>query len=171
MVEASPTNIREVISGQRSVPHSIAALLRGLCAKIYTAADTGDVAPLVALADDIAANPNHWADAVTQNTPQASGVTALEMDMGRVPTGMASAFTTPGTRRVVEDTSAADQAAADKVAADKVAADKATEERATADRATAATAQRNRAAQQQAATQQTGQAGQAALNVQNDPSG
>jgi len=122
MVEATPANIREVIAGQRSVPHSFAALLRGLCAKIYTAADTGDIAPLVALADDIAANPHHWGDALTQNTPQAAAGTALDMDMARIPTGMASAFTTPGTRRMIDP--AAEKAAADKAAADKAAADK-----------------------------------------------
>jgi len=141
MVEASPTNIRDVIAGQRSVPHSIAALLRGLCAKIYTAADTGEIGPLVALADDIAANPAAWADVVTQNTPMAAGTTALDMDMSRVPTGMASAFTTPGTRRVVaEDTAAADKVAAEKAEAENASA-RAAEQR------TSQAQQRDRAAE------------------------
>jgi hypothetical protein len=144
MVEASPTNIREVIAGQRSVPHAYAALLRGLCAMIYTASDTGNMAPLVALADDIAGNPSAWASALTQNTPAAADVTALEMDMARVPTGMTSAFTTPGTRRVV-DTAAEDKAAADKAAADKAAADKTAADRATSDRQRSEQATRDRA--------------------------
>ncbi len=141
MVEASPTNIREVIAGQRSVPHAMAAWMRGLCAMIYTAADSGNIAPLVALADDIAANPAAWGDAVVQNTPMAADTTALDMDMSRVPTGMSSAFTTPGTRRVTETTAATE----DKSEQEKAAAEKAEREKATADRA-AAQAQRAQAA-------------------------
>ncbi len=132
MVEASPTNIREVIAGQRSVPHAMAAWMRGLCAMIYTAADSGNIAPLVALADDIAANPAAWGAAVTQNTALAADISALDMDMGRVPTGMSSAFTTPGTRRAVTETTAA---AEDKSEQEKAAAEKAEREKATADRA------------------------------------
>ena len=98
MADASPTNIRDVIGEQRNVQHGVGALLRGLCAKIYAAADSGDFGPLVALADDIAANPEHWADAIVKNTPHAGATGALEMDMTRVPTGMASAFPFPGVR-------------------------------------------------------------------------
>jgi len=98
MVEASPANIRDVIGGQKTLPHGIAALLRAVCAKINTAYASGDMTPLLAMADDIAANPQAWVESVTQNTSAAGASAPLGMDFSRVQTGMDDAFATPAAR-------------------------------------------------------------------------
>jgi hypothetical protein len=145
MPTVAPSAIREAIGQQRTVPHSVAALLRAICSQIYHAADSGDTAHLVELADDIAANGTMWSGALTQNTPAAAQVDSMAMDHTLIPIGMTDTFATPGTLRgaaadkAVDEKAAADQAAANKAVAEKEAA--AAADKAAADK-TAADAQR-----------------------------
>jgi hypothetical protein len=126
----SPASIREVVAKQRTPQHSVAALLRAVTSQIYATADGAEGAS-VALADDIAANPHLWADAVFQNTPLASDITSMNMDMAHVPAGMEDTFVPPGVRAAnirAEQAKAADvksKAEADKAKTDADAKTKA----------------------------------------------
>ena len=114
----APSAVREAIGKQRTVPHSVAAMLRAVTSQIYAAADTGDLGAVVALADDISANGPAWVGAITQNTPAAEAVDAMAMDHTLVPTGLGEVFVSPGVRVApAAPLSKAEQAAADKAQA------------------------------------------------------
>jgi len=98
----SPDAIRSVVAEQRSVAHSVAALIRGICSQLYVAVDTGNMDLVAALADHIAANGPAWCSAVTQNTPLAAEVDVMSIDMTRVPQGMHEVFVPPGAARGVK---------------------------------------------------------------------
>jgi hypothetical protein len=99
----APSAIREAIGRQRTVPQSVAALLRALASQIYTAVNSGDWSALEALADDIAANGATWVGSVTQNTTAAEQVDAMAIDHTLIPQGMADVFASPAARTVAPD--------------------------------------------------------------------
>ncbi len=148
MPAASPDALRAAIAAQRTVPHSIAALLRAVCSQIYAAVDADDIALAAALADSIEADPAGWALAVTANTPQAAETAAVEIDLDHV-TGVEHALGPLG-HRAERKAEEAETAKAE--AAKREADQKAAEESAWA----AKTAAENAARDQAAASVRTG---------------
>ena len=97
MPAVSPESLREAVAAQRTLSHSVAALLRAVCSQIYAAVDGDDIGPAEALADSIEANPAGWALAVLANTPQAAEAVAVEIDLDHT-AGVGDALTPLGHR-------------------------------------------------------------------------